>query len=305
MDRALDIQIESPAALAGRVSLLRSPFVRRSVGIMAIGGINFLVLVGLGATFFMLIPARTRWGLGSLECVDLAMNAILTAFCVLFAAFLVLVKQSLLQRAVAGIVVLFFLAIVLSSPGVMAAGMKHFLVFWLCVVILIPLRALGCWSIHWSDQVPRLAGTGQFSLADLLSWTTAVAAMIGFFRLFGPALPATRIPLTADWISVVNCAGVAAVFIVAGPCLWLAASRVNRVRGSLWIMAGIFGVALLWGVAILIWDYVLQWWPWWQMVVYAFESLLYLLALEAALLANLFALEWLGLRWSRPNQPLR
>ncbi len=307
MDQALDIRAERPDSLAARVaSLVRSPFVRRSVGVMAIGLVNFLVLAGLGALLFALLQLRTPRALWRVESVDSAMSAMLMAFAVLFGAFMVLFAQSLLRRIVAGIVVFFFLVIAITCPGVeLALKFEHLIVFWVGVLMFIPLRAIGSWSLHWSDQVPGRVGTGQFSLADLLSWTTAIAATIGFFRV----LPAPRLPmvftitLVAFWnpagVIAMYSAAVAAVFIVAGPCLWLAASRRSRVRGSLRITVWILAVSILWGVAILYLDYVYRWTPWWQVILFACESLLYLLALEVTLLANLFALEWLGLRWTR------
>lgn len=140
MDRAVDIQDEGSASFA---ALLKSAFIRRSVGVIAIGLVNLLVLAALGAAFFLLLPVRGSWHIGSpLGFVVVAMSAMLMAFSVLFASFMVLVTQSLMRRAAVGGVVLFFLVIALFSPGVgSAVGSEHFIVFWLCVLILIPLRA--------------------------------------------------------------------------------------------------------------------------------------------------------------------
>ena len=314
MDRALDIRDE------GAASLRRSPFVRRSVGLMAIGLINFLLLAALGVLLFTLVQMRLRrvwWTLDFSDPANSPMlmafgatNALLMAFCILFAAFLVLVTQSLRDRAVVGAVVLFFLVIALSCPGIgHAVGLEHILAFWSCVLILIPLRAMGNWSIHWSDQIPGRAGAGQFSLANLLTWTTAIAVTVNFLRLFFgtpvhavwfSATPVRYVASVSTW----TCAAFLAAIIVAGPCLWLAASRYNRLRGTLWIAAWIVAVSLLWGVGSwLSARYVARWAPglhWGYMVLYGCEAIFYLLVLEAALLANLFALEWLGVRWTRP-----
>src|SRR6185369_4056267 len=101
-------------------------------------------------------------------------------------------------------------------------GLEHVVAFWFCVLVLIPLRAMGNWSIHWNDQMPGTAGTGQFSLADLLTWTTAIAATIGFLRMFFGArvhaVPFSAVPV--QYVSAVTPASSAAVlaaFVVAGP----------------------------------------------------------------------------------------
>ena len=132
MDRALDIRDERCASFAARfASPLKSPFVGRSVGVMVIGLVNLLVLAALGAVLFMLLQIRTPRAFWRVEFLDSALSAMLMALTVLFAAFMVLVTQGLLQRAVAGIVVLFFLVIAISSPGVEhATGLEHFIVFW-------------------------------------------------------------------------------------------------------------------------------------------------------------------------------
>jgi hypothetical protein len=289
---------------------------------MVIGLINLLTIAALGAVLFVFVQMRTGmdlWypnfvvpGTSATLIAFGATNATLMALSILFAAFLMLVKQSLLHRTVVGIVALCFLVIALSSPGVgHAVGLEHVVAFWFCVLILIPLRALRTWSIHWSEQTTGSAGTGQFTLADLLTWTTAFAATFGFLHVFfGARIHAVPFSAVPVWyvseVTAASSAAVLAAFVVAGPCLWLAASRYSRVGGSLWITLWVVAASLIWGVAMWFWgNYRASPWgmPWWHMVLYGCESLLYLLALEATLLANLFALEWLGLRWTRA--PLR
>src|SRR5882757_4694498 len=112
MDRALDLRNESPATLAGRLSLLRSLFVRRSVGVMSIGLVNLLMLAALGAVLFVFVEKRTGidlWhpdfvvpGTSATLLAFGATNAMLMALSILFAAFLMLVKQRLLHRALVG-----------------------------------------------------------------------------------------------------------------------------------------------------------------------------------------------------------
>lgn len=311
MDRALDIRDQRSASFAARViSLLRSPFIRRSVGIMAIGLVNLLVLEALGGVLFVLLLMRTPRAFWRVEFVDSAMNAMLMAFAVLFAAFLVLFRQSLLRRIAAGVVVIFFLLIAIACPGVEhALEFEHLIVFWVCVVMFIPLRALGSWSIHWSDQMPGGVGMGQFSLADLMSWTGAIGVTIAFFRLLGMPKSANGFMFVgfsnAVALTVIYLAAVVAVLIVAGPCLWLAASRGSRFRGSVRVTSWILAVSLVWGVGLLYLDYVYRVLPWSLVVLYSFMSMLYLLSLETVILANLFALEWLGMRWSRPPRESR
>src|SRR5688500_6175829 len=105
MEHTLDLHDQSPASLTARASpLLRSPFVRRSVGVIALGFGNFLTLAALGAVLFVFVEKRTgmdvwhpNFGLPGASATLIAFgatNAMLMALSILFAAFLMLVKQS-------------------------------------------------------------------------------------------------------------------------------------------------------------------------------------------------------------------
>jgi hypothetical protein len=273
-------------------SSINTLFVKRAAGLIGLGLLNLLVICLLGLVLFFL-PDRTYWDFWLREFVRIPTSSLLLALVLLLACVLVLAKQQLAYRLLGGFVALSFMAMVLSVPGPgFAVGVEHFIAFWLCLVTLIPLRVLFSWSIHWSDEPPRTSRTGQFAIADFLSWTAAIAVTLACSRvLFMGSSAWTLLP------DALGAIGASSVVVI--PCAWLAFSRVNRVRGSLWITLWVLGVSIFWIVLLLVWDYCVQRYSWQHIILLSTRDAVFLLLLEISLLGNIFALEWLGMRWSR------
>jgi hypothetical protein len=223
-------------------------------------------------------------------------SALFFALEFLLACVLVLAKHRLVYRILGGLVAVLFLAMVLSVPGPgIAIRLEHFILFWLCLVTLIPIRVLLSWSIQWNDEPPRQTRLGQFAIADFLSLTAAIGVTLTFFRLLllGSGSLWTQLPEALGTIA--GCS------IVAAPCVWLAFSQVNRVRGGLWITCWVLGISIFWMTALLVWysKFQVLGWTWGHVMLLGTRDIIYLIALELSLLCNIFALEWLGVRWSR------
>lgn len=276
------------------VSSLITPFVKRAVGLIGIGLLNLLVICSLGTVLFVL-PDNTNWDYWLREYVQLQISALLFAPILLLACVLVLAKQRLVYRVIGGFVTLSFAALVLSVPLGYRMGLEHPIVFLLCLVTLIPARVLLSWSIHWSYEQPRQTRTGQFTIADYLSWTAAIAITFACLR---PLFMGSR----SAWLQLPEALGTIGVScIVAVPCVWLAFSRISRSRGTLWIALWVLGVSFFWVAALWVWYYNFPrtGFIWWHVLLIGARMGVYLPTLAMSLLGNILAMEWLGVRWTR------
>jgi hypothetical protein len=280
----------------GSVRLSRS--LRRAFAIIGIGLVNFVLIVGLLAS--LLPPERTsRWDWYRFELHRSVVAAVAYAPLLLLGMWAVLARERWILRAFAAFIGLVFWVLALMCQFWGVGGVSgDSLAFWFTLVVLIPFGSWFGLAIAWEGEKIALVRTAQFRIADFLGWIAAIAATLSFVRLFVGS------EFFSDYGQRVlreSATTFAASAVVAVPCLRLAYKRERHVGDYFPLFAWIlFCSAIFLAGYLPVAYFTAQWW--FSAAFKSIQLLVYLLVLAVALLANIWALQWAGLRWYSANR---
>jgi hypothetical protein len=178
-------------------------------------------------------------------------------------------------------------------------------------VLLLPWRRYWKWQLHTADHLVS-APSSQFSLRQLLLWTTAVAMILAVGRAIGLRHDASFADLAEVALNTFISLIVAAVCLpLAIPSISLILGGGKRVRATLWLVAVVIGSTLALFLTALVFDWLVNSGPWDSAVQDAVNCSVSLQAgFVGTLVLGLIVARLCGIRLSRgesnstSNQPL-